>query len=157
MNSSMRSKRSETMTVSLYVRTNLRLASVLSRSRTSVGPSTCVRPDGLGGASGSCPPQCSTILPSLKRNRSKARRSAVTFEALVSGMQQDEIAVHKRAIDRDVGARRGRDFRGKRPHSGTAIGESRIMLNERFAKIPIDGCRIFLAKDIDHGLARVGA
>lgn len=85
------------------------------------------------------------------------RRSAVTFEALVSGMQQDEIAVHKRAIDRDIGARRARRFRGKRLHSGGTIGEMRVMLDQRFAKIPIDGCRIFLPKDVDHGLASVGA
>src|SRR5262245_30888583 len=85
------------------------------------------------------------------------RRSAVTFDTLVSGMQQDEIAVHKRAIDPDIGARRARDFRGKRLHSGTTIGETRVMLYQRFAKIPIDGCRISLPEDIDHGLASVGA
>src|SRR5262245_51967906 len=69
------------------------------------------------------------------------RRSAETFDALVSGMQQDEIAVHKRAIDHDISGRRARRFRGKRLHSGGTIGELRVMLYQRFAKIPIDGRR----------------
>src|SRR5262245_25125010 len=85
------------------------------------------------------------------------RRSAVTFEALVSGMQQDEIAVYKRAIDRDIGARRARRFRGKRLHSGTAIGKMPVMLHQRFAKTPRDGRRIFLPRNVDHGLASIGA
>src|SRR5262249_14135835 len=41
--------------------------------------------------------------------------------------------------------------------SSKTISEIRVMLYERFAKIPIDYCRIFLTKDIDHGLASVGA
>jgi hypothetical protein len=33
------------------------------------------------------------------------RRCAVTSDALVSGMEQDEISIYKRAIDRYIGGR----------------------------------------------------
>src|SRR5262245_23599998 len=85
------------------------------------------------------------------------RRSGVTSDAFIFGMQQYKISVHKRAIDCYIGGSRTRYFRGKRLHSSKTIGKVRVMLYEGLAKIPIDYCRIFLTKDIDHGLAGVGA
>src|ERR1700704_2572720 len=84
-------------------------------------------------------------------------RCAVTSDAVVSGMQQHEIFVHKSAIDCYVGSGRASDVYGKGLHSSKTISDVRIMLYERFGKIPIDCSRIFLAKDIDHGLASLGA
>jgi hypothetical protein len=60
-------------------------------------------------------------------------------------------------MDCYVGGGRARYFGGKRPHSGKTIGKSWVMLYERVAKMPIDGRRVFLSKEIDHGLASVGA
>src|SRR6202022_1519959 len=80
-------------------------------------------------------------------------RCAVTSDAVVSGMQQYEIFVHKRAIDCYVGGGGAGDVCGKGLHSSKTISDVRIMLDERFGKIPIDCSRIFLAKDIDHGFA----
>src|SRR5467141_3295041 len=85
------------------------------------------------------------------------RRSGVTSDAFVSGMQQDEVSVHECAVDCYVGSRRARYFGGKRLHSNKTISEVRIMLYERFGKVPIDCSRIFLANDVNHGLASVGA
>ena len=97
-------------------------------------------------------------LPVLKTEQiERDRRCAITTNAFVSGMQQDEVSVHKRAIYRYIGGGRARYFRGKRLHSGKTIGQIRVMLYERLGKIPIDYCRIFPAKDIDHGLASVRA
>src|SRR5712675_364486 len=84
-------------------------------------------------------------------------RRAVTSDAVVSGMQQYEISVHKRAIDCYVSGGRASDVCGKGLHSSNTTGDARIMLYERFGKIPIDCSRIFLAKDIDHGFASLGA
>jgi hypothetical protein len=84
------------------------------------------------------------------------RGCAVTTNAFVSGMQQYESSVHKRAIYRYIGGGRAR-YCGKRLHSGKTIGQIRVMLHERLGKIPIDCGRIFLTKDIDHGLASVRA
>src|SRR5205809_7625519 len=85
------------------------------------------------------------------------RGCAVTTNAFVSGMQQYEISVHKRAIYCYIGGGRARYFHGKRLHPGKTIGQIRVMLHERLCKILIDYCRIFLTKDIDHSLASVGA
>jgi len=84
------------------------------------------------------------------------RGCAVTTNAFVSGMQQYEISVHKRAIYCYVGGGRSRYFHGKRLHSDKTVGQIRVMLHERRGKIPIDCRRIFLTKDIDHSLASVG-
>src|SRR5260370_27391127 len=80
------------------------------------------------------------------------RRSGVTCDALVSGMQQDEISVHKRAIGRYVGGGRIRCFSDKRFHPVKTVSDARVMLYERLAEIAIDCCRIFLLKDVGHGL-----
>src|SRR4051812_45651287 len=85
------------------------------------------------------------------------RRSGITRDALVFGMQKDEIAVHERAVDRYVGGGRARYFGGKRFHPSKPISEVWIVLYERLGKIPIDCSGILPAKDIDHGFASVGA
>src|ERR1700704_3501783 len=84
------------------------------------------------------------------------RGCAVTSHAFVSGMQQHEITVYKRAIYGYIGGGGVRYLHGERLHSGKTVGQIRVMLHERLGKIPIDCCRIFLTKDIDHGLASVG-
>src|SRR5882724_12636541 len=83
------------------------------------------------------------------------RRSGITSDAFVFGMQQDEISVHKCTVDCYVRGRCARHFCGERLHSRQTVSEIRIMLYERFGKVPIDYSRIFVAKDIDHGLTNV--
>src|SRR4029077_6014444 len=85
------------------------------------------------------------------------RRSGVTGKPLVSGVRQDEISLHKRAIDCYTGGSRVRYFRGKGLHSSNTISKVRVMLYKRLGKIPIDCCRIFIAKNTDHGSASVDA
>src|SRR5262249_18518232 len=119
MNSSTRSKRNSTVTICLKARTRVRFASVRSRSTTAVGPSTWVWPDGLGPTSGSCPPQCSTIFPPLKRNRSKAMTGlAKAAHAFVLRMKHDDVAIHDGAIDRNVGGRGTSDLGRERLQAG---------------------------------------
>src|SRR5882724_5247539 len=85
------------------------------------------------------------------------RRSEVTSNAFVSGMQQDQVSVHERAIDCYVSKACARDFGGKRLHSSKTIGEIWIMLHERFGEISVDCGQVFFAKDVSHGLASSGA
>src|ERR1700751_3861656 len=85
------------------------------------------------------------------------RRSRVTCDALVPGMQQDEVPVHERAMDRYVGAWRARYLLGKRLHPGKTVGKVRVMLYERLAEVAIDCCPVLVPEDVDHGFVGAGA
>src|SRR6202040_3125252 len=93
----------------------------------------------------------------VKAEQVECDHRSVTSDALVSGMQQYEIAVHERAIDCYIGGRGTRHFRSEGLHSSKTISKVRVMLLEGFTKIPVDHCWIFLAKDVDHSFASVGA
>src|SRR5258705_13158622 len=84
------------------------------------------------------------------------RGCAVTTNAFVSGMQQYEISVHKRAIYCYVGGGRAGNFHGKNLHSGKTVSQIRVLLVKRLGKKRMDCCRIFLTKDIVQTLAAVG-
>jgi hypothetical protein len=69
---------------------------------------------------------------------------------------EDEVSIHKRAMDRNIGCGCARYFRGEKLHSGEAISEVRVMLYERRTKVSIDCRRVLLAKDVGHRLVSGG-
>jgi len=67
-------------------------------------------------------------------------------------MKHDDVPIHNRAIDRNVGRGGIRNFLHEGPQARQSVTNIRIVLHERLGKEPINRGGISISKNPDHRL-----